>query len=183
VAADAMSLRIRPETPADEGAIDRVLQVAFSEGGTRDPSPEVTLVHRLRREAAFDPSLSFVAEQDGEVIGHLLFTPITIRGKTRSWPALSLAPLSVLPGFEPTYAGTRLMREGLDVCREAGHRIVVVLGHPKYYARFGFEPAEVHGIRSPWPTAGAAFRVLGLAPGALEGVSGFVEYPAPFLEA
>jgi putative acetyltransferase len=94
--------------------------------------------------------------------------------------ALALAPLAVLPGYETLHAGTRLMREGIRRCTERGHRIVIVLGHAKYYRRFGFRPANDFGIHAPWQVAPANFQVLALAPGALEGVTGTVRYPPAF---
>ena len=71
-----------------------------------------------------------------------------------------------------------LVREGLRACREAGHRIVVVLGHPEFYPRFGFSARLAERLKSPY--SGPAFMAIELVPGALEGVEGEVRYPPPF---
>ena len=88
----------------------------------------------------------------------------------------------VLPGFESTRAGTRLMRHGLAEARRLGFRSVIVLGHPKYYRRFGFRPARAFGIEAPFPVADAPWMALELQPRALAGVTGTVRYPPAFDE-
>ncbi|MBI5949902.1 MAG: N-acetyltransferase [Chloroflexi bacterium] len=169
------SVTVRAETEADHAAIARVVGAAFSPG-----EGEVRLVDAIRRAPGFDPRLSLVAEDDGAVIGHLLFSPCLIETATGGIPALALAPLAVIPGHERSRAGTALMQEGLAEAARLGHRIVIVLGHPKYYRRFGFRPARPRGVAAPWPVPDAVFQVLELAPGALEGVAGTVRYPAAF---
>jgi putative acetyltransferase len=176
----APSLTIRSESPADVTPIRAVLLEAFSDHGTRDGSPEARLVDAIRAAPGFDPRLSLLAEAGSRVIGHLLFSPCSIASHHGSTPALALAPLAVIPGYEALHAGTRLMREGLRRCAERGHGIVIVLGHAKYYRRFGFRPANDHGIHPPWQVAPANFQVLALHPGALDGVSGVVRYPPAF---
>ena len=175
----SVRLLVRPETPGDFAAIDAVLATCFATATDAVPV-EVALVRALRGVPGFDPSLALVAELDGTVAGHLLFSPMTIEGSAGSTPALALAPLAVLPGYEGLRAGTRLMRAGLDACREARHRIVIVLGHAKYYRRFGFRPARPLGIEPPadWPDE--SFMALALVPGALDGVRGTARYAAPF---
>jgi predicted N-acetyltransferase YhbS len=106
---------------------------------------------------------------------------MTVECAAAGVPAVALAPLAVLPGYEETRAGTALMRAGLEACRAAGHRIVIVLGHPKYYRRFGFRPARGIGIEPPDPAwSDDAFMALELEPGALAGVRGTARYSPPF---
>jgi len=172
-------LTIRSETPRDAEAIRAVVSACFAAPGNTEAA-EARLVEAIRMAPGFDPELSLVAELDGRAIGHLLFSPCSIEAPAQTTPALALAPLAVLPGFEPTRAGTRLMREGLRRCAILGHHIVIVLGHAKYYRRFGFRPANDANIHPPWQVPPANFQVLALQPEALEGVSGVVRYPAAF---
>src|SRR4051812_4691802 len=126
-----MSPVIRPERPTDHDAIREVNRLAF--GG----EDEARLVAALRDGGYVRVSL--VAEEGGRVVGHVLFgdLPIVTAGGTFQALALTLAPLAVLPSHQRRGIGSLLVREGLRACREAGHRIVVVLGHPDFYPRFG----------------------------------------------
>ena len=119
-----------------------------------------------------------VAEVEGRVVGHILFGELPIVTTEGPVGALSLAPVAVLPAHQGRGYGSALVREGLRSCLDAGHRIVVVLGHPEFYPRFGFSAKLAGPLRSPFP--GPAFMALELAPGALEGVEGEVRYPPPF---
>jgi putative acetyltransferase len=167
-------LTLRTERPSDVPAVAGIHRLAF--GGDAEPS----LVNALRGTDAFVPELSIVAEQDGAPVGHLLFTRVTIQAPSGEVPALALAPLAVLPALQRKGVGSALMREGLARARALGHGLVLVLGHPEYYARFGFVRASEHGLRCRWPVPDEVYRVLELRPGALQGVSGEVIYAAPF---
>lgn len=173
---------VRPERPGDEDAIRRVHLVAFSYGGGRDGSGEARLVDLLRASDAWVAGLSLVAEDaaSGGIIGHLLFSKAIIETGAGDVETLALAPLAVLPGHEGSRAGTRLMRHGLAEARRLGFRSVIVLGHPKYYRRFGFVPAGRFAIEAPFPVPADAWMALELEPGALAGVAGRVRYPAAF---
>lgn len=98
-----------------------------------------------------------------------------------SWTvnALSLAPMAVLPSHQRQGIGTRLVEASLDACREQGHRIVLVLGHPEFYRRFGFSSESARNLKSPFG-GGEAWMALELVPGTLAGISGRIEYPPPF---
>jgi putative acetyltransferase len=126
--------------------------------------------------------LSLVAESGGVIVGHILFFPIHIRSQAGLHPSLALAPVSVLPEFQNQGIGSRLVKAGLEICRNRGDRSVIVLGHKKYYPRFGFTPAGQWGIRCPFPSLPDSFMALELAPEGLAGVEGLVEYPAEFAE-
>lgn len=163
---------IREERPEDCPAVYEVNRRAF-------PTPaEADLVDALRPMA--DPLISLVAVLDGRVVGHILFTPVQVVGETGERTALGLAPMAVLPEFQSQGIGSRLVRAGLDACRALGYPAVVVLGHPDYYPRFGFEPAAPRGLHYKDASFDPYFFVIGLALGALEGLSGWVEYLPPF---
>jgi putative acetyltransferase len=166
---------IRPEQPTDYLAIREVNVLAFDHREN-----EANLVEAIRRTPEFIPTLSLVAEVDGQVVGHVLFSPIIIDTPHGQVPAISLAPIAVSPQYQNQGIGTALIRHGLGECRRLGHRIVVILGHPDYYPRFSFAPASRWGLQSPWPEAGDAFMALELQPGALEGITGLVCYPPIF---
>lgn len=176
----ARELTIGVERPGDAAAISAVHAVAFSDGGKRSSEGEVRLVEELRSSEAWIPELSLVARLGGQVIGHLLFSRAAIETASGHVQVLALAPVGVLPGYESTFAGTRMMRTGLAEARRLGFRAVVVLGHPKYYRRFGFRPAGAMGIRAPFPVSDAAWMALELVPGALQGVEGIFRYPPAF---
>jgi putative acetyltransferase len=161
---------IRQETPADHDAIREVNRLAF---GRED---EASLVETLR-EGGY-ARFSLVAEEGGQVVGHILFSDLPIVTPHWTVEALALAPMAVIPSRQRQGIGSLLAREGLRVCRESGHRIVVVLGHPEFYPRFGFSAGLAERLRSPF--SGPAFMAIELVPGALEGVEGEVRYPPPF---
>jgi len=166
---------IRPETPADIPAIYAVNQLAF-DGGEAEPR----LVDTIRLSDDFIPELSLVAEADGRVIGHILFSRIHIQTEAGAIPALSLAPMAVLPEYQNRGIGSMLVRGGLEESRRLGHAIVIVLGHPNYYPRFGFSAGMAQTLECPYGDAGPAWMALELIPGALHGVRGKVVYPPAF---
>ena len=121
---------------------------------------------------------SLVAEVDGQVVGHVLFSDLPIITTGGHIEALSLAPLAMAPSHQERGIGSALVSKGLRACRDAGHEIVIVLGHPEFYARSGFSAKMAQVLRSP--NSGPAFMAAGLVPGALEDVVGEVRYPPPF---
>lgn len=163
---------VREEREEDAAAIARVIELAF--GGRA----EAALVELLRRRGAVE--LALVAEQEGELAGHVLFSRVTIQAPGFEGTALGLAPLAVLPSRQRRGIGSALTREGLRRAGIAGHRAVVVLGHPEYYPRFGFLPAERFGLSCEFPAPPGVFQVLELAPGALAGPGGRVAYDRAF---
>ena len=167
-------LCIRPECPDDLAAIRAVHTAAFGRPA------EARLVDALRDMSAFVPELSLVAVADDAIVGHVLFSRIEIHGSERTVAALALAPLAVLPGWQRRGIGRQLVRAGHERARALGHRLVVVLGHPEYYLRFGFVPASSYGIAAPFAVPNDAFMVAELQPGAAADAAGVVEYPPPF---
>ncbi len=169
-------MQIRPELPGDRQAVYRLNQLAFGH------ESEALLVDALRPSSAFIPELSLVALDDSDVVGHILFTRITIQGRDQSNAALALAPMAVLPSFQRKGIGSALVRRGLEEARTLGHRLVIVVGHPDFYPRFGFVPAKPLGILAPFEAPSEAFLVLELQPRALLGIQGMVQYPPEFNE-
>ena len=165
---------IRPEHPDDVAAIRDVNERAFGSPG------EAELVDKLR--AANKAVVSLVAQRGDQVVGHILFSPITVTNAPGSFRGVGLAPMSVLPEFQNTGIGSRLVREGLVACQQAGYDVVVVLGHVDYYPRFGFATAKDYGLDNEYDAADA-FMVLELRKGALEGINGLVKFAPEFHEA
>lgn len=167
-------MNLRPENAADAGAISDVVRLAFGR------EEEARLVEALRRDPAFIPELSLVAEVESKVIGHLLFTLAPIMGRAETWPALALAPLSVRPTWQRQGVGSALMRHGLAACWRLGHERVVVLGHADYYPRFGFTSAKAAGIAAPFAVRDESFLVVARTPAALAGLNGTIQYAPAF---
>jgi putative acetyltransferase len=166
-----MTPTIRPETAADYEAIRRVNRLAF---GCDD---EPALVDALR--AGGYARISLVAELDGQVVGHILFSDLPIMTERGIVAAVSLAPMAVVPESQKRGIGSALVRAGLAACRDAGHRVVVVLGHADFYPRFGFSAKLAEPLASPF-SGRDSWMAAELVPGALAGVSGWVQYSPPF---
>jgi putative acetyltransferase len=165
-------LIIRAETEADHPAVRRVNECAFSRANEAD------LVDALRKNAW--PQVSLVAELDGQVVGHIFFSPVLIESEASSFTALGLAPMAVLPSLQRQLIGSELVRRGLEACRSIGHEVVVVLGHSEYYPRFGFVPAGQKGLTCEYTVPEEAFMVAELSEGALAGRKGVVKYRPEF---
>jgi putative acetyltransferase len=165
---------IRPERPDDLRSIYTVHETAF---GT---TTEATLVDRLRAEAA--PVVSLVADEYGAILGHILFSPVTLQGPAEL-RLMGLAPMAVLPDHQRQGIGSALVLAGLDACRQLGCDALVVLGHAEYYPRFGFVPASHFGLRSEYDVPDEVFMALELRPGVLGGAGGTIRYHPAFADA
>jgi len=164
-------VRPRPETPADLAAVRRVHEAAF-------PTPaEARLVDQLRAHGK--AVVSLVEERAREITGHILFSPIAVEGFTLWRLALGLAPVAVLPACQRQGVGSRLVRDGLEACRNLGCGFVVVLGEPGYYGRFGFEQASRRGLRNEYGVDDA-FQVFELTAGAIPPAGGLVQDASEF---
>ena len=168
---------IRAETPSDVAAIHTVNKAAFD---GREAEPR--LVAAIRHTDDFIPGLSLVAEEDGKIVGHILFSRIHIKTDNGDVPALALAPMAVLPEYQGRGIGSLLVRRGLEECKRLGGKIVIVLGHINYYPRFGFSSQMARALECPYGDCGEAWMAIELQPGALEGVRGRVIYPEAFRE-
>ena len=165
-------IAVRIERPDDAARVRQLNELAFGQ------PLEARLVETLRQ--ACPDSLSLVAE-DADVVGHILFTPVVIDSAGRRVVGMGLAPMAVLPDRQREGIGSQLVRRGLDILRQRGCPFVVVVGHPEYYPRFGFEPASWHGLTSQWEgIPDAAFMVVMLDVHAMTGVSGVARYRAEF---
>jgi len=167
-------IEIRREEPSDQAVIRRLNEVAF---GCKE---EANVVDKLR--ASCDDYLSFVAVDQGHVVGHILFTPVTIDDS--KLVGMGLAPMSVSPTHQRKGIGSRLVRHRLGHLRQNGCPFVIVLGHPEYYPRFGFELASRYSLRSQWDgVPDEAFMALVLDEEILPELQGTARYRAEFDEA
>jgi putative acetyltransferase len=162
---------IRGEEQRDWAAVRAVNVSAF------ETPAEANLVDDLREHAT--PLVSLVAEDSGAIVGHIMFSPVSLAGH----PALrimGLAPMAVAPEHQRKGIGSALVRAGLEQCRQLGFGAVVVLGHPAYYPRFGFSPSARFGIGCEYDVPEDVFMVVELRAGFLRGASGKVAYHAAF---
>ncbi len=166
------ALRIRREQSGDEAAIAHVNDAAF--GGPA----EARLVDAVRR--AGHAAISLVAVTGSRIAGHILFTPIVLDPPAAPLLMLGLGPMAVLPECQRHGIGSRLVEAGLRECAQAGCGVVVVIGHPEFYPRFGFRPAGAYGLRNEYGVDDEAFMVLELVPGALSDRRGLVRYVPEF---
>lgn len=161
-------LRVRPEEPTDHPAVRDLVTRAFGGSGEADA------VAALR---GLPGVVSLVAVEAGEVIGHVMVSPVGV-GAASSAPGL--APLAVHPGRQGRGVGAALVRAALEACRRRSDPVVFVVGDPAYYGRFGFRDASPHGLRYHEPLPAGAFQVAELTPGALPCFAGEVRYHPAF---
>ena len=167
-------MTIRQEEIKDHETVYSVVKAAFDSTEHSDGN-EHDLVNALRNSGSFIPQLSLVAEQDGEILGHILFTKVDIGGSTQ----LALAPLSVIPGRQRQGIGKALIQEGHRRARELGYRYSVVLGSETYYPKMGYLPAEQYGIQAPFDVPRENFMACQLEKDAPQ-ISGVVQYAKEF---
>lgn len=165
---------IRMEKIEDIAAIRNVNERAFGRPA------EANLVDVLRRNGK--ATLSLVAEDDGQVVGHILFSPVTIESGDNRFVGVGLAPMAVLPELQNRSIGSLLVRHGLERCREDGHPFVVVLGHPEFYPRFGFVPASQFDLKCEYDVRDEVFMAMELQDGAMRNCAGVVKYQVEFNE-
>ena len=169
-------ISIRPEEPKDHAAVHAINLAAF-EGG-----PEADLVDTLRPSCP--DHLSLVAEEGGKVLGHILFTPVMVESPDGAVEGMGLAPMAVIPERQRGGIGSALVRRGLELMRDRSCPFVIVLGHPEYYPRFGFERASSYGLRSQWEgVPDEAFLVTVLTNGVLPAEGGVARYRDEFDDA
>ena len=164
-------LTIRPERDGDAEAIRSVVAAAFP------TAAEAHLVDALRQQQA--AVISLVADEGGQVVGHILFSPVTLDGADARM--LGLAPMAVRPDRQRQGIGSALVRRGLDASRERGAAAVVVVGHPAFYPRFGFIPASRFAVRCEYDVPDDVFMALELTAGVLR-PGGLVRYHSAFAD-
>ena len=168
-------ITIRKEEPGDIRAIRHVNERAF------DQENEANIIEKLRKRGAL--TISLVAVRDDEIVGHIAFSPVIIEAEGSNFGAIALAPMAVLPAYQRKGIGSQMVRVGLEECRRLGHEIIVVLGHPDYYPRFGFVPAMPKGIGCEFEVPEEAWMIFELQEGALAGRRGKVRFQPEFREA
>lgn len=167
---------IRHERYEDARGVRAVNEAAFGQ------STEADLVDMLRIHVP--DAVSLVAEDGGSIVGHILFTPAVIEGPGGCVEGVGLAPVAVAPGHQNRGVGSDLVTQGIAILRERGIPFVIVLGHPEYYPRFGFERASSRGLASQWSDVpDEAFMVLVLDEKVMEGVTGVASFRDEFGEA
>ncbi|MBK5721924.1 N-acetyltransferase [Dysgonomonas sp. Marseille-P4677] len=171
-----IKIEIRQEQACDYPMVYDVNLKAFKR------KAEARLTDRLRLSDAFIPELSLVAIVDKTVVGHILFTKISIDDDGLQSESLSLAPMAVLPEMQSKGVGSRLVDYGLDRARSLGYKSVIVIGHAKYYSRFGFEPTSKWQIKAPFHVPANAFMAIELVENSLSGIKGIVKYAKEFIE-
>lgn len=136
-------IEIRAEKTADIEAIYEVNKLAFGKAA------EAELVNKLREADAI--IISLVAVKDEKIVGHALFSPITIEDHDSQTAAgVALGPIAVHPDYQRQGVGSLLIQAGIQQLRDAGHNALIVLGHADYYPRFGFAPASQFNITSEY---------------------------------
>jgi putative acetyltransferase len=161
---------VRRERRGDVAAVRQLHVDAFP------TEVEAGLLDELRADQGWLPDLSLVAEDDGEVVGHVVCTRGAIGSDRR--PALGLGPIAVRPDRQGHGLGSALVHAVLAVAEARGEALVALLGSPDLYGRLGFEPATAHGVQAPDPSWGEHFQVRVLDPSAV--VAGPFEYAEPF---
>ena len=175
-------IRVRAETLTHYTAVHEVNKRALGGEG------ESRLVEALRKSPHFRPELSLVALKDQEIVGHILFSPAVIGGAIEigkeagknDVPVLVLGPMAVLPEFQRQGIGSQFVRHGLEECKRLSFGIVILIGHPNFYPRFGFMPARAKGLECIYKVSDEASMVAELVPGDLKGARGMVRYPVEF---
>jgi putative acetyltransferase len=165
-------IQVRPERAGDEPAIAQLNDEAFGQ-----PS-ESRVVDAVRRGG--HATISLVAFDGTRVVGHILFTRVAIESAGPAIDALGLGPMAVLPELQRRGIGSRLVEAGLRDCARVGCQVVVVVGHPAFYPRFGFRPARSFGLRSEYDVPDEVFMAIELTEGALTGGGGLVRYLPAF---
>lgn len=166
-------ISIRSEETGDIAAVREVNERAFGQPAEAD------IVDNIRK--ACGDALSLVAVREGQVVGHILFSPATIETNDGVVKGMGLAPMAVLPEYQRQGIGEKMGESGLASLREQACAFVIVVGHPEYYPRFGFEPASNHGIRCQWEgVPDEAFMILVLDEPRMKGVSGVARYRDEF---
>jgi len=167
---------IRKESKQDFAAITSVNDLAF-----KSPA-EGHIIEHIR--AACEDIISLVAVDQGKVVGHIFFSPVTVTDNDKTIKGMGLGPMAVLPEYQNLGIGSRLVNAGLEEVHRLNFSFVIVLGHPHYYPRFGFEQASAHGLSSQWDgIPDEAFMVMILDELVMANLTGVVYYRSEFNDA
>jgi len=169
-------IEIRLEQPKDIDEVRLLNDTAFAQ------PTEGRIVDKLRKSCK--GILSLVAISNNKVIGHILFSPVTIETQSDVIEGMGLAPMAVLPEWQNQGIGSKLVKEGLRIVNSTKCPFLSVLGHENYYPRFGFQRASKYGLQSQWEgIPDEAFMAMILNDSVMKGVSGIVRYRDEFDEA
>ncbi|NOU60073.1 GNAT family N-acetyltransferase [Marinifilum caeruleilacunae] len=171
-----MKVSIRPENKNDYPIISMINDMAFGQEN------EGLLIEKLRKNKSFIKELSLVACLGNEIVGHILFFPVNIKSKEKTFKTLALAPMSVIPELQGLGIGSQLVQKGLAKAKKLGHESVIVLGHEGFYPKFGFKTAGSYQISAPFDVPENSFMALELVKDSLSTVEGTIEYPKEFNE-
>lgn len=174
-----MNVILAQEKSSDYHQVEEIIRLAFEHEEFSDKT-EHQLVANLRNGSAYIPELSLVAKINDEIIGHILFTRAQIVGENAVYPILVLAPVAVKPNYQGNGVGHKLIHQGLELALKIGFSVVSVMGHPDYYKKFGFKPANEYGVKAPFEISNEYYMLLELVPNSLNGVSGVVKYAPEF---
>ena len=166
--ADPLSIEVREERPADVEAVRDLNRRAFGQ------DQEGNIVDALRANGG--ALLSLVAVKQGRVVGHIMYSPISVARVAGA----ALGPMAVQPEHQRQGIGSRLVEEGNRKLKDAGCPFIVVVGHPEFYPRFGFTPAGARGITCEWELPAEVFMMLILDDEKVRGVSGLAKYRDEF---
>ena len=168
-----MNLIIRQEQPEDYYAVEELTRDTFWPHSWGANCDEHLLVHKLRKSPAFVPELDLVAELDGKIVGHIIYSASKIVDTNdKSFETLTFGPLSVHPDYQSMGVGKALMHRSFEIARKMGHKAVIIFGFPDYYPRIGFERAGDYGITTSDGKTFDPFMVYLLYEGALDGIKG-----------
>lgn len=171
---------IRQEEKKDYQQVFELTEEAFRDMEESDHQ-EHFLVEKLRKSEAFIPELSLVAEdENGKISGHILLTRIKIVSDSESFESLGLAPVSVKPEFQNQGLGGQLIHEGHRIAKDLGYQSVILIGHEKYYPRFGYEKTSNFGISFPFEIPEENGMAIELIKDGLKNKKGVVKYPKEF---
>jgi len=176
-----MKIIIRQEKTSDFKMVFDLIEKAFKTEIFSDHK-EQFLVERLRKSSFFIPELSMIAEFENKIVGHILLTKVKIKNNQEEFSSLALAPVSVLPEYQRNGIGGMLIKQAHKIAKELGHKSIVVLGHEKYYPKFGYKQTDKYGIELPFDVPKENCMIIALTENGLEGVHGTVEYPKEFNE-
>lgn len=169
---------IRTATNEDYKEIQNVVQQAFKNEEMSDHK-EHQLVIKIKDSAAFVPELSLVALEGEQIIGHIMYSKITVNDNQKNHDSLALAPVSVLPEFQNSGIGSMLIRKSIVIAEQLGYTSIIVLGHDTYYPKFGFEEAAKYNIYPPFEVPSPYFMVKFLTEDK-KSINGTVQYSKAF---